>query len=723
MSENGRVTDKYSILAPVSIIDPYRLILKDGDLFGVFDRFGDIMQIGKKEQGLYFGGTRFISGYELRLNGARPLFLSSNIDEQSVLLTVDLTNPDLYLKNRLAIPKDSVHIMRSRLLVEDHFHEYLRIRSFALEEVEFSLELEIDADFRDIFEIRGVKRKRRGSLLSPEHRDSTLILSYDGLDGIKRAASISFSRKPDAVRERTVEFNITLPPEGMEEIFILAGCTDGVCHTGIKEMTFDESVTRARKKVREWNRSAAQVHTSNEHFNKSFRRSVADINMMLTETLDGLYPYGGIPWFCTPFGRDGIITALECLWLKPDVARGVLTYLGRRQASEYDTRKAAEPGKILHEARLGEMAALGEIPFGLYYGSVDSTPLYIILAGAYWRRTADTALIKKIWKHIEYAIHWMDYYGDVDGDGFVEYIPDEQGLRNQGWKDSQDSVFHENGALAEGPIALCEVQAYAYAARMNASFLASILGKEELSIRLAREAAELKIKFNEVFWDESLGCYILALDRSKRPCRVISSNAGHTLLCGIADPDKAARVARVLTTNPLFSGWGIRTVSAEAALYNPMSYHNGSVWPHDNALSALGLSNYGLKDECEKVFTGIFEASLFMEFHRLPELFCGFHRREGSAPTLYPVACSPQTWASGALLLFLQASLGIEFTAAEKKIVFREPTLPRFLSHIQVTNFAVTPKKTVDLFIRRYGKGVTIEVLKKPADVTIQIIQ
>ena len=401
------------------------------------------------------------------------------------------------------------------------------------------------------------------------------------------------------------------------------------------------------------------------------------------------------------------------------MAQGVLTYLAKTQASEFDPKKAAEPGKILHESRQGEMAALNEIPFGLYYGSVDSTPLFLMLAGAYWRRTGDGDLVREIWPAIQKAISWLEQYGDPDKDGFLEYTPHKEGLRNQGWKDSQDSVFHADGSLAEGSIALCEVQAYSFAAKREAAVLSRFMGELALSDQLVKEALALKTAFNRQFWDEELGCFVIALDGQKKPCRILSSNAGHALFTGIAEPGPASKVAQIMGSDRMFSGWGVRTVAEGEARYNPMSYHNGSVWPHDTAMIAAGLSQYGFKENFLKIFTGIFEASLYMEANRLPELFCGFPRRRRAAPTLYPVACSPQTWAAGSLLSMLQASLGMSFEAEYDMIVFRNPVLPRFLTSVNIKNLMVSRDKTVDIHVNRYGEGVTVEILRKSKGVSI----
>ena len=719
--ERSRIRDSFFISAPSTIVDPLRLIQKDGDIFGIYDRFGDMLPVGKKEQGIYYNGTRYLSHYELRINGMRPLFLSSNIDEDNLLMTVDLTNPDFYSGTELLLRRDSIHIMRSRLLSGAGLLEHIRLKNFCLEEVKLKLEIGVDSDFHDIFEVRGLKRHKRGTLNDPEYNENGFKLSYDGLDGVRRSTELGFQRRPDSMEENTFEFNIELKPGGTEDILVTARCVEGDAQQKQKE--YGEALREAKQRIRSHQKTEARIETSNDNFNISIKRSLSDIDMMVTPTPSGPYPYGGIPWYCTPFGRDGIITAIECLWINPELARGVLKYLASMQATGMDRSRAAEPGKIMHEARQGEMASRFEIPFGLYYGSVDATPLFVVLAGLYWRRTGDTALIKKLWKNIEAALDWMKIYGDADADGFLEYIPHAMGLRNQGWKDSQDSVFHRDGRLAEGPIALCEVQAYLYAAKKEATGLSRLLGKDELAASLRTEAEELKKKFNEVFWDEDLGTYVLALDGNKRPCRVVSSNAGHALFSGIADPEKALRVAESLLSEDVFSGWGIRTIGAKERRYNPMSYHNGSVWPHDNAMTAYGLAAYGFTGHFNRVFGGIFDAALRSDLQRLPELFCGFHRRNGVAPTQYPIACSPQTWASGSLIFMLQASLGIYFEADKKMVIFKRPELPNFLTSVYLRNLQAGPRRSVDILISRYGEDVTLEALRKPEDVHLLIIK
>jgi glycogen debranching enzyme len=721
LPDHDRVKNDYYISATSSVLDPTRHVIKDGDLFGVFNRFGDILPIGRHEQGLYFGGTKLLSLHELRINSLRPLFLSSSVDDDDILMCVDLTNPDLYSKGQLILQKDSIHILRTKLLFEPCCHEKIRMRNFGRIPVTFTLDVLVDADFRDIFEVRGIKRKKDGKRFPARYGEKDITFYYEGLDDVARSTFIEFSEVPQILGGTTCSYIITLEPGCTRELFFTVSCRSDNSKGEI--FSFDESLTRLRTRIQTINEESVSIFTSNEQFNESLKRSLSDIRMMTTKTGDGYYPYGGIPWFCTPFGRDGIITAFETLWLCPNISKGVLGYLASKQAEEVDSAKAAEPGKIMHEARTGELAATGEIPFGLYYGSVDSTPLFIMLAGAYWKRTGDKPFIQKIWGNIEKALLWMEQYGDVDGDGYLEYIPDEKGLQNQGWKDSDDSVFHSDGSFAQGPIALCEVQGYQYAAKKGASILCHIMGHEDLAGRLEREAETLKNSFNRDFWDDEINSYVLALDGEKRPCRVRASNAGHALFTGISDPDKALKLAETLMSDDLFSGWGIRTAGTQETLYNPMSYHNGSIWPHDNALIAAGLAAYGFKNHFIKVFSSIFDASIFMDSQRLPELFCGFHKRKGVPPTLYPVACSPQTWAAGALIFMLQACLCMDFEHEQNKITLKKPVLPEFLEQVRLENLAISGDKKVDLFLRRHGKDVTVEVLKKPDDVSIVVIK
>jgi glycogen debranching enzyme len=666
----------------------------------------------------YHEGTRFLSRLELRVNGARPLLLSSTVREDNDQFIADLTNPDIPIDAERVFPRDILHIFRSKLLFKGTCYERIHLTNHGLEPVTLSLTLRFDADFADIFEVRGTKRERRGKMLPPWIDDAELKIGYEGLDGVQRWTRIKCVRTPGRITNDTLTFTVSLLPQESQTIDYTISCETSAAQPA-PVITYQEALDTATTALAEARRQRPDIYTSNEQFNDWLGRSAADLTMMLTETDHGVYPYAGVPWFSTPFGRDGIITALELLWLDPRIARGVLAYLAATQATEVNDEQDAEPGKILHETRKGEMAALGEIPFGRYYGSVDATPLFVVLAGAYYERTGDRAFVKSIWPNIDAALRWIDTYGDRDGDGFVEYMrhtPD--GLAQQGWKDSQDSVFHANGVLAEPPIALCEVQAYVYLARRRASEIAAILGFHDRAAQLRRQADQLRERFEAQFWSEELGTYVIALDGHKRPCQVRASNAGHCLFAGIARRDRAHRTAEALLSRDMFSGWGVRTLGANQPRYNPMSYHNGSVWPHDNALIASGFGNYGLTDAATAVFRGLFDLSLFVDSHRVPELVCGFHRRPGEGPTLYPVACAPQAWAAGAVFMLLQSTLGLTIQGAQRKIVFDRSVLPDFLRWVRITGLRVGDA-SVDLLLERHELDVGIQVVRRSGDVQV----
>jgi len=540
----------------------------------------------------------------------------------------------------------------------------------------------------------------------------TVTLSYTGLDDRRRQTRLRFEPAPTRVAAGQAVFEVELAPRDRKTVFLEVGFGHGAVR-GPRSAFFAGYRAARRALWRETSR-AASISSSNEVFNETVRRSVSDLYMLVTDTPCGPFPYAGIPWFSTYFGRDALITALETLWLDPFVARGVLRQLASCQATELDASADAEPGKILHEMRFGEMADLHEVPFGCYYGSVDSTPLFVMLAGAYLERTGDIATLRDLWPNVEAALGWLDRYGDRDGDGFIEYgRRNAEGLINQGWKDSHDSIFHADGTLADGPVALVEVQAYAYGAWRAGATIARRLERGEGEIAtMTRRAAELRTRFDQAFWDEDLGTYVLALDGEKRPCRVRTSNAGHALLTGIARPLRAARVVEGLMKPSSFSGWGIRTLATSEPRYNPMSYHNGSVWPHDNALVATGMARYGFRAEAALIFKGLFEASTYIDLRRLPELFCGFPRLRSHGPTFYPVACSPQAWSAAATLSLVRSCLGIGFDPENDYVIFDQPVLPDFMDDVTLRQLSLDNSK-IDVRLARAGAQVAVNVLAR----------
>ncbi|OAQ20243.1 amylo-alpha-1,6-glucosidase [Thermosulfurimonas dismutans] len=714
MAEGGL---KFYILATNPGLSPRNLAFKHGDTFALFNAEGDIVPGGLGELGLYHRGTRFLSRLELFCCHTKPFLLSSSLSQDGLLIQVNLTNPDLFWGRDLFIPRGGLHIRRTKVLYEGDYYEELVFTNYSLFTLDIPVTISFAADFADIFEVRGVKREKKGHILPPVVEEDRVLIRYHGLDGLTRLLEIVFSDLPGMLRPDQAQFLLKLAPKERVNLGIKIRCLSGEERL---RRDFKAALFLRRKERKALLKKSVQVETSNEHFNFWLERSTNDLFMMLTHTPYGLYPYAGIPWFNTVFGRDGLIVGLQTLWFNPDIARGVLEVLARTQAQEKDPARDAEPGKILHEMRFGEMAATGEVPFGRYYGSVDATPLFIILAGAYYERTQDLEFIRKLWPHLELALHWIEDYGDQDRDGLVEYAPSEEGLVNKGWKDSHDSVFHRDGRFPEPPIALVEVQGYVYRAYLEMAKLARALGKHDLVLPLLSKAETMRNRIKERFWDEDSGFLALALDGRKAPCWVKTSNPGHLFFAEALREEEAQRLVEGLFAPDMFSGWGIRTVSRKEVLYNPVSYHNGSVWPHDNALIAEGLARYGFKDHLERVFKGLFEASHYFPHHRLPELFCGFTRRAGEGPVPYPVACSPQAWSSGVIFMLLAASLGLRFTG--KGLCFFKPRLPSFLSWVRFKGLRVG-ESTIDLELIRYEKDVVVNVLRKPKVVEVMVIK
>jgi glycogen debranching enzyme len=720
LEEAIRVGDRWYVLATGSGSgDPARA-LKHGESFALFDRFGDIPLAGSGEHGLYHQGTRMLSLYELRIAGQRPTLLNSSVRRDNGALNIDGTNPDYLSGGELSAPRGTVHLSRAWTLWTGAAHERIELANFGLEPIVLQLTIEFGADYADIFEVRGFQRARRGRDLQPEVRGDRVLLGYQGLDGVTRRTELSWSTAPAQLTAARAAFIVALDPHGRFELESRACCMPGERPA---PPAFVRACTLAESALREASATLATVKSSNEQFDAWIGRSASDIAMLTAGNPEGPYPYAGVPWYSVPFGRDGIITAMQYLWADSSMARGVLEFLAATQATEFRPEQDAEPGKIVHEMRKGELAALGEIPFGRYYGTIDATPLFVMLAGEHYQRTGDRDTLQRLWPAIERALGWIEEHGDLDGDGYIEYQRrSATGLANQGWKDSEDAVFHADGRLAEGPIALCEVQGYAYAARIHAARLARSLGHEAQANELERRAAALRERFERDFWVESLGTYALALDGEKRPCEVYSSNAGHVLWSGIASHEHAQRVGEALLAPHSFGGWGVRTVANCNARYNPMSYHNGSVWPHDNAIVAMGLARYGLKDKTRAIAGALYDASLFMDLHRLPELYCGFARRHhGEGPTLYPVACSPQAWASASPFYLLKACLGLSFRPEEPRIRLLHPALPAFLDRLELCGLRAGDA-VVDIGFERHGDEVAVKVKRTQGDVEISVV-
>lgn len=712
-------TQQFYIAAHASLSELRPRTLKHGDTFALFDRNGDLSAFADSPEGLYHEDMRFLSRLRLSLEQHPPMLLSSTVQGNNAVLDVDLVNPDLMRGDRVELPKDTIHISRMKFLWNAASYEILSVRNYDEQTRRVRIDLEFDADFKDIFEVRGFTRKSHGSVQVKVCAQNHVQFIYASVDRVARATEIFFTPRPRELLPRRASFELELPPKKRRAILMTTHCR-------VEKEPIERRVLvaarSARRALREAAQRAAAIETSSSVIDEVICRSMADISMLVTDTEHGSYPYAGVPWFSTPFGRDGLITALQTLWIYPTLAKGVLRFLANTQATEADPQRDAEPGKILHETRRCELARLGEVPFARYYGSVDSTPLFVVLAGFYWQYTADRSTLESIWPNVHAALRWIDSYGDIDGDGFLDYRrKTDTGLFNQGWKDSGDAVFHANGHIAEPPIALCEVQGYVYLARLMASQMAGAMGEHVLAAAQLARANQLREQFNEQFWDEELGMYALALDGEKRPCRVRSSNAGHLLFTGIATPERAARMAEILASREFFSGWGIRTISAREWRFNPASYHNGSIWPHDNALIALGLAKYGHSTQVMHLTQAILDAAAHMELRRLPELFSGSQRRRGKGPVLYPVACAPQAWAAATPFALLQACLDLQIDAAQSIVRLRHPRLPPSLNSLLIRNLPVGAAR-IDLMLRRrQGEDVAVNVLKKDGDANVDV--
>ena len=676
--------------------------LKDQETFLVADSYGDV--VGASD-GLFDEDTRILSRWRLLLGAKSPTLLSGAISQDNVVFTSHMLNKAMPAPGGALGPPGVLHIERKRFLWEERLYERVAIVSYTNAEILTPLSFEFDADFRDMFEVRGARRPRRGLRRPPEAHGRNVCFSYCGLDGVERTSVVAFSDAPANLTANRAEFLYGLRPQGRLELFIEISARGGGDTPSAERYRAAEA--RARFAMRARRRQGARLNSSGRLFNSWIIKSRADLALLTTPLETGPYPYAGIPWFSTAFGRDGIISAWQALWLDPSLAQGVLTYLATHQAEEVSDFRDSQPGKIMHETRRGEMAALGEVPFGRYYGGVDTTPLFIALAGAYAERTGDRRLIDRLWPALERAAGWVWRRASANPHGLVDYArAAASGLSNQGWKDSGDSVFHADGRMPKGPISLVEVQGYAYLAYRTMARFAAERDDPRGAAAWNRRAEVMRETVERLFWMEDQGFYGIALDGDGELCRVRASNAGHLLFCGLPSPERGRRVAETLLSPEFGSGWGIRTLAIGQARYNPMSYHNGSIWPHDTAICAMGLSHYGEREGVVRLISTLFETAAELEM-RLPELFCGLPRGAGEPPVPYPVACLPQAWAAGSVFMLLQACLGLSVHGAACAVEIRSPRLPVGIDRFVIENLQVGAER-VTLRFEQEGAAVRV---------------
>ena len=732
-------------------------VLTDGRSFSIFDAGGDIVESPLEALGFFHRDTRYLSRFELRIAGQTPYYLNSFLSDDKAQLRVNLTNPDLGKNGDIIeFPRNSIQVERAWALAQATLVHRLVVRNFARSAITLALDFTFGVDFADLFEVRGVKRKRHGQTLKPAlHRDRVEFY-YRGLDRATRRTAIRFDPPPLHLDAHHAAFKLALEPDAAAtlEVCVTGGADSDPAHgspppvalgatghhpvaaarpapargraartnPGADGVTnFAGALSVRHAEISALQRGATQLSASNEILDNLLRRSQCDLTSIIARGADGTFIMAGIPWFATLFGRDSILTALSILPFNPSVAAGTLRTLARFQGTEVNPDRDEQPGKIIHEMRSGEMAVTGEIPFGRYYGSVDSTPLFLWLYGRYVAATGDLKLANELWPNVERALAWIDNYGDVDHDGYVEYIRETpRGLSNQGWKDSFDSISHADGTLARAPIALAEVQGYVYAAYIAIADVASRLNRNAVATRLADRAQALRTNFTRDFWLEPESTVALALDADKRPCRVMTSNAAHAMACGLLDRDREAALAPRLLAADMFSGWGVRTLSANEKRYNPMSYHNGSIWPHDNAIAAMALARIPGRAGALRILEGLFDAAVHLDSGSLPELFCGFPREPRLGPVPYPVACHPQAWAAASVFLILQAILGLEVHGFDRRLVIDSPVLPDKLEWLMVDGLAVG-NGAASFLVRGTPRGASVEISDKRGPITIEV--
>lgn len=685
------------------------IVINEGTTFMVTDNCGNVPR--GTPLGLFRSDTRYLNHYILKVNGTDLVPLS--FTRKGYIANISLTNPELPMEGQ-CVPEGTLHILRT-MFISSNFYEKLFIKNTNSFPVKLFLTLSYDTDFRDIFEVKSIEHPRRGLRAIMEgDGGGNIILRYEGLDNIIRRTEFYFKPAPDIFWDKAV-FNVEVAPYETKEVDIEIVMSIG----GVPVIRQDFVVAKREieQSYDQWQKMLTQITTDNDHMNNIIETCILDLRSLIIQTKKGLLvPAAGIPWYDTIFGRDSLITSMQTLMLNPTLARSTLSFLTIYQGNKVDAWKDEQPGKILHEIREGELANLKHIPHTPYYGTIDATMLYIILMSEYYRWTGDIAILSDIRSGAESALMWMSEYGDMDKDGYIEYkrMSEKLGLTNQGWKDSHDSIVFSDGKIAQPPIALCEVQAYAYDAKKR---YVEMFPESDIARIAGKEADILRSRFNDDFWMENKAFYAEALDFEKRSVDSITSNPGQCFFSGVLDERKAGLVAKRLMEDDMFSGWGIRTLSSKEKAFDPQSYHNGSVWPHDNSLIAWGLKKCGYANEANHVISSLIDACKFFD-NRLPELFCGYQRVNGQPPIIYHETCSPQAWASGSIILFIQTMLGL-YPDAPANILYVKPTLPGWLKYVTVKNLKVGPE-SVNLEFRRVNGTTTFDVIGKTGKIKVE---
>ena len=720
-----KVGSDYYVLASSLASRRASRVLANGRSFAVFEAAGDILDSPLEALGFFNSDTRHLSRFEMLIAGAAPYFLNSYLSDDRAQFRATLTNADLGKRGSPDwLPRNSIMVNRGWVLDGAALYHQLALHNYFRAAVDIEIDFFYGVDFADVFEVRGLRRERRGQMLNPSVDGARVELRYQGLDNATRSTELLFDCAPNEIDAQHAVFRMRLEPGQDRKLECRIAAAEPLLTNPAarRAANFDAAVEERQAELSRFRSGWAGISASNSEFASMIRRSAVDLTSIVTRADgDGAFIMAGVPWFATLFGRDSIITALSILPFHPDIAARTLRTLATLQGDTANEARDEQPGKIVHEMRSGEMAATGEVPFGRYYGSVDATPLFLWLYGRYVESTGDLGLAGELWPNVERAIEWIERWGDRDGDGYVKYMRQTpRGLDNQGWKDSADAIFHHDGELARPPIALAEVQGYVYAACTTVAAVATLLGHGRVADRLLTRSAALKRSFERDFWLDREGMIALALDADGRPCRVMSSNGAHCLATGLVEGERAAAMCKRLLADDMYSGWGIRTLSRNEQRYNPMSYHNGSVWPHDNAMASLGLARAGDYVGVGKVLEGLFDACEQFNTSSLPELFCGFRREAGLGPVPYPVACYPQAWSAASVFMILQAMLGMRVLGFERRVIFDTHLIPPWLDWLSIDGLKVGNGR-LSFVMRRSPNGAAIEVKEKSGGVRVEV--
>ncbi len=703
------------------------IVMKKDNVFFVANPDGNVPMTGNHGLGLYYHDCRYLNGYELTLAGQAPARLSASAAQGSMGIFT-LTNPQIHLPDGRTIAKEELGVTWHRALDSETpaLLDELRFQNFTLDAVRFSATLVFRAAFEDLYFVRGLMQRRRGKSLEPRWRDGTLRLGYKGEDRVMRALFIHSDPSPDDRHGTALTFHVALPPREQRSVRLSLTIQESKTAQARKSprpANIGRLESELKRQSRNWEAEITEVSGNGSAVDQLMERAFRSLRVLRAHLGEESYFAAGVPWFVTLFGRDSLITALQMLGYHPGVAEQTLRLLAQYQGTREDEWRDEEPGKILHELRVGELANLDAIPQTPFYGTVDATPLFLILVARHAAWTGSLRVFQALRPHIDLALQWLDAHGDRHAAGYLAYgsATDRRTKTvNKGWKDSGDAIVDADGTLARPPIALVEVQGYVYAARAEMADLYERIGEPDTADRLRRQIGQLRERFNRDFWMEDKGCYALALQRDGRPAAVVSSNAGQALWAGIADDDKAQRTVDRLMADDMFSGWGVRTLSANERAFNPIGYHLGTVWPHDNSLIAAGFRRYGRDDEALRIFHGLFDAAFHFHAHQLPEVFCGYNRQDYEIPVNYPVACHPQAWAAGALPFLLTTLLGLEPDGFGKRLRIVRPLLPRGLDRLSVRRLRVGDA-LVDLAFRRGREGIDAEVTGLDGELEVQV--